>query len=947
MTLIAALAAVIFLSACDEEPLFGSSEGERPQTLVVSATWQQSAEAAESGARLAELQEAIDELRTATGSGWVGRQDDVTGYLTELSGGRFFADPGADASAVIEAFLDAYGPRLFGIGYRDLEFGEAEPPDANGSSVIRAQQVLEGVPVLDGTLIVTIGDAEGEPRVNALGGRVFPGVSVDTEPSFPARKAAAAAKRLSGGTPQGKPRLVITPGEGGQLAWEVAVVGTDQEGDELTLADGLYYISASDGNLLNVRPASAHAHAIPAYGPQIASIRTGSKNVGSLRTQDQAASQSVLVNGDNPIGGTFEAHGLVTGTGQVSLVDTTVPTYDPATGKGGIYTYDAGGSDDESQLPGQLYVSNSTTIEDPEALAAQALSRVVYDFYAELGRSSWDGAGGSLISTVNFGGDNFCNSFFSGSMQPPQMVYGNPCAPGGTPAELTEVEIDTAGHEITHGVTDTSAGLIYSGQSGALNESFSDYLGNVIGNRFKGSDTAEMFEGGCSGYTSPTPMCKPNPEGGLSLRYMLNGNTFEDYLYILNPPYRLRVLGVNQDSGGVHLNSSIWNNALWSIRTRLAQIDGASGNDSKLASDFDKIVFAALTRKLGPSSGFFDARSAIEETTVEAGADPEILRVAKETFDFNKICSGCADPAPGPGQIVSSAPQTQLAPSVFGDEIAWLDLNEGDGIFGFPAQAGVGKSPTNLAATPETAQVVFAGDSVITLELPGTIARYDAAGAKQAVDEIGLSTLAAGLGGSDVGAAWVSMENKKVKFIDPAGSVTAGDLPNLGGASVVAVGTGSGTVAMGTDTGSILVWQPGGEVGEIGTMPGAVLAVAAYGDNVLAVNDAGTAAVFNTSSGAVTEVSEDAIPFGAAMNADYAVWTNSQGELEGGVARTEDAVFPDTDLYMYSFGTGIIYDLLPQRGQQGFPALSGDRIVWQDAVFGGDDILTATIPSGL
>lgn len=45
-----------------------------------------------------------------------------------------------------------------------------------------------------------------------------------------------------------------------------------------------------------------------------------------------------------------------------------------------------------------------------------------------------------------------------------------------------------------------------------------------------------------------------------------------------------------------------------------------------------------------------------------------------------------------------------------------VDLEDRDGIFGFPAQAGVGKSPTNLAATPETAQVVFAGDSVITLD---------------------------------------------------------------------------------------------------------------------------------------------------------------------------------------------------------------------------------------
>ena len=40
-------------------------------------------------------------------------------------------------------------------------------------------------------------------------------------------------------------------------------------------------------------------------------------------------------------------------------------------------------------------------------------------------------------------------------------------------------------------------------------------------------------------------------------------------------------------------------------------------------------------------------------------------------------------------------------------------------------------------------------------------------------------------------------------------------------------------------------------------------------------------------------------------------------------------------------------DLVPEGGQQGFPSLSGDRLVWQDAAFGGDDVLTAIVPDGL
>ena len=41
-------------------------------------------------------------------------------------------------------------------------------------------------------------------------------------------------------------------------------------------------------------------------------------------------------------------------------------------------------------------------------------------------------------------------------------------------------ELDIAGHELTHGVTENSAGLKYEKQSGALNESISDIFGVAI-----------------------------------------------------------------------------------------------------------------------------------------------------------------------------------------------------------------------------------------------------------------------------------------------------------------------------------------------------------------------------------------------------------------------------------------------------------------------------------
>src|SRR5262249_12042447 len=42
--------------------------------------------------------------------------------------------------------------------------------------------------------------------------------------------------------------------------------------------------------------------------------------------------------------------------------------------------------------------------------------------------------------------------------------------------------LDIIAHELTHGVTESTAGLIYQGQSGVLNESFSDIFGVIVKN---------------------------------------------------------------------------------------------------------------------------------------------------------------------------------------------------------------------------------------------------------------------------------------------------------------------------------------------------------------------------------------------------------------------------------------------------------------------------------
>jgi Zn-dependent metalloprotease len=98
----------------------------------------------------------------------------------------------------------------------------------------------------------------------------------------------------------------------------------------------------------------------------------------------------------------------------------------------------------------------------------------VRQYYKDvLGRNSIDNAGLNLIANVNYGVD-FNNAFWDGV----RMVFGN--GDNVVFKDLTG-DLDVPGHELTHGVTQYTAGLNYTpDETGALNESFSDMLGSAI-----------------------------------------------------------------------------------------------------------------------------------------------------------------------------------------------------------------------------------------------------------------------------------------------------------------------------------------------------------------------------------------------------------------------------------------------------------------------------------
>ncbi|WJS94053.1 M4 family metallopeptidase [Flavobacterium johnsoniae] len=162
------------------------------------------------------------------------------------------------------------------------------------------------------------------------------------------------------------------------------------------------------------------------------------------------------------------------------------------------------------------------------------------------------------------------------------------------------VSLGITGHEMTHAITQFSAGLIYQGESGAMNESFSDIFGISI-ELYAGKDTKndiwmlgdELYShGSLRSMANPKAAGQPDTYGGE---------------FWTNPG------NIQIDNGGVHQNSGITNYWYYLL------VEGGEGvNDlgnsynvkSIGLAKAEKIAYVTLTEYLSPSSNFSDMRQA-------------------------------------------------------------------------------------------------------------------------------------------------------------------------------------------------------------------------------------------------------------------------------------------------------------------------------------------------
>ena len=207
-----------------------------------------------------------------------------------------------------------------------------------------------------------------------------------------------------------------------------------------------------------------------------------------------------------------------------------------------------------TSLPGSLRRSEgNAATTDLDINGAYDNTGAFYDAFAGFwGRDSYDNAGASLSSTVHYS-TNYCNAFWNGT----QMVFGDGNASAGC-LPLARA-LDVTAHELTHAITERESGLIYSGESGAINESLSDSFAAFV----------EAWVAGGGTGTLPPPLTPGSMERAGSRRSRGPCAT-------LPQMERRRTFGAAASATSTSTSgqaSAIWRSACWptAARTRVAR----------------------------------------------------------------------------------------------------------------------------------------------------------------------------------------------------------------------------------------------------------------------------------------------------------------------------------------------------------------------------------------
>jgi len=459
----------------------------------------------------------------------------------------------------------------------------------------RLDQFYRGVRVFGGELVR---QADGGQTVSVFGA-LYAGIRIDVEPTLSPSDVTDIVEEITGISPGAElaPELMVLPrDEGGYVLAYRARVMTPTD---LTV----YFIDAGSGDVAMQ------------YSDLQTTIGTGT---GVLNDTKKVST--------TPRSGTYLA------------ID---PMRPPA-----IYTYDLKGNLARTQL----YLNGLVTLNDTDvasdsdnqwadqaAVDAHAYSGWTYDYFykrfSRLGldnrnltmssivhpvrRDDWASASISVLNLY------YLNAFYAGRGI---MVYGEGLPPGaivgGVQWNYFSGALDVVAHELTHGVTDYTSGLIYRNESGALNEAFSDIMGTSVEFYFQQAGAGYLKADYLLGEDLTSPQS--------AFRSMANPQVYDDPDH-----YSKRYVG-SADNGGVHSNSGIANNAFYlAVESGVNRTSGLSvqGVGSANREKIEKVFYRGFTQLLPANATFALARAATLQAARDLyGAGSDVERAIQQAW---------------------------------------------------------------------------------------------------------------------------------------------------------------------------------------------------------------------------------------------------------------------------------------------------------------------------
>ncbi|MFE2643600.1 M4 family metallopeptidase [Streptomyces nigra] len=448
-----------------------------------------------------------------------------------------------------------------GLGGKEKLLVKDVVKDADGTTHTRYERTYAGLPVLGGDLVVH--DRSGRTTVTRAGKATLAlnTLTPKVTQSAAAGKALAASKKtdVKGAETERAPRLVVWAGAGKPvLAWETVVEGVQKDG---TPSELQVVTDAATGKQLL---AAEKVHTGSGKGQFVGDVEIGTTQSGSTFQ---------LVDPDRANQKTYDLNQGTSGTGT-------------------LFT-------DDNDVWGNGQPSDRQTAGVDVAYGAAATWDYFKDSY---GRNGIRNDGVAAYSRAHYG-NNYVNAFWQDSCF--CMTYGDG---SGNTHPLTA--LDVAAHEMSHGVTAATAGLVYSGESGGLNEATSDIFAAAVEfHEDLPADPGDYFVGekiDINGDGTPLRyMDKPSKDGasrdnwsstlgGIDVHY--SSGPANHFFYLLSEGSGPKTVnGVDYDSPtydgrpvtgiGIENAAAIWYRALTTYMTSTTNYAGARTATLSAAAD--------------------------------------------------------------------------------------------------------------------------------------------------------------------------------------------------------------------------------------------------------------------------------------------------------------------------------------------------------------------------